>query len=585
MAIHEETRLRPFYCGAVILLLLLSVGILPFAGLRELFGRESEFAAMLAEISWQNPYPVVHGELLPYRYPLFPLLAKTLMGIFPLSPEWALRLMGFGSLLAIVVVIWNAAARGLRNSEAGAIAAAVTLTSLFMVDRAFWGVPDLLGAAFILGGWMLLFELGMGRNAWWRAWGGATVFLTLAFFTIGPTALLIFLLPIPFMPRPISGWKRLQRLDFILPICLAALLVIVWEAVRIRALPTAPAETVVGLLTHWRNNNVLWILSAPFDLFFRLLPWVLFLYPVFCPAYKVFERKPVFIRFTKTLFWVTAAAILLIPWFRIGDDAKILVPLMGILVAVHYPIFIRRNGTIILRILRPLNVLLLLAAFVVLGYHVLTPQLATVLNQVQAVEGEFLGDIIQTFRNLWIHEEKLLALRPIAIAASCFAMLLSLILIAPVGRRLPVWVQISLMMAVLAQLHWATSWHRQTFDTEYRDRASRIRETLAAQTPTPIADIVIYKTPRAPKFYAEGVYLGARMHQLRSLSELPSADTTIYLLSSDIPTPVAGWRWDEKALLREPYYETYLYLWAGHAVNKDSGIVREPEKKSIHLLP
>lgn len=583
MAIHEETPLKPFWAIAVLVVLLLSVCFLPFIGLRELFGREGEFAAIACEISWRHPFPVAQGELLPYRYPLFPLIARLFMD-FGLSVEWALRGVGFIALTAMAVMTYDSASRALQRVDAGAIAAAVVLTNVFMIDRALWGVPDLLGAALIQAAWLLLFTFGMVMNRWRRAWFAAAVLVTLAFLTVGPGAPFLFIVPILFMTRPFSGLTRLLQPSGLIALISVLSAIAAWEIFRVQGLPEASAHaSIFGIFTHWSNNNFLWFLGAPLDVFLRLLPWSLLIYPAFCPAYKPFEENPIFVRYTKTLFIVVLLMVLLIPWFRISDDAKILIPMFAVLISMQYPIFIRRNGTLILRLLQPLNILLLLGGLLLLGYHSLAPQIAGILTQITPPEQGFTADFLCFFYNIFSQENRLIELHGLSVAMACYVIFLACLLLSPFGRKLPVWAQIALYMAALSQVYWATSYHRKVFDTEQSNTAKRLGYALQSVTKTPISELTLYKEAGSSGLYVEGVYLGAKIVRIRSATEIPRADSQVFLISADVPVPVPNLVWDDKPLFRETYNDKPLFLWLGTPAHSASAL--EPEKKPVLLLP
>lgn len=174
----------------------------------------------------------------------------------------------------------------------------------------------------------------------------------------------------------------------------------------------------------------------------------------------------------------------------------------------------------------------------------------------------------------------------IGIGIACYVIFLALWLLSPAGRKLPVWVQIAFFTAALGQLHWGTTWHRQIFNNEQQARAGRFRAALLTQTQTSPHELTLYKDPRAPSLYAEGVYLGAKIKKLRHLNELPETDSNIYLISNDVPVPVPNRTWDEKPLLRESYRDQTLFLWLGSPVKPDTAPeTREPEKKPVLLLP
>ncbi len=587
MSIHIETPLKPRWEIVVILCVFLCVCFFPFVGIRELFGRESEFAAIATEISFSAPWPIAQGELLPYRYPLFPLLVKSFMNL-GLTPEWAVRLIALFAISGITLFTYLFSIRALKRTDAGAIAAIVVLTNAFVIDRGLWGYPEMLGYAFIHLGWFLWFHFGMMEHKWTLAWTASTAACLLSFATIGPGGALLFVIPLFFMNRPISGRYRLASWGGILSVCAFLIWVMMWELARKQGGQEASDYNTIFGIFNTTHAGVLWRILAPFDVVIRFLPWSLFIYPVFCPAYKQFETNPVFTNYMRNIFVVCLVMIVIIPWFRVADDIRILIPLLGYLVAVHYPVFIRRNGGWISRLLKPVKAVMFLASLLLLLYHFFFPVFAQFLQQNSSTSRiKVSNEILLFFENLWMQFGMLEELKYVSIGIASCCLLLSLILMSRPGRALPLWAQIGLTMATLSLLYWGSNAHRRLFDRSQTEFAFAITDAIRA-TPdyasTPIRDITLYKDPHSPSFYAELVYSGAKIKKMDvdALDQL-NVDTILYF-SDDVPKPLSNYRWDEKPVIRLPHDEKSIFVWRAYPMPTDTEMV-QPETETILLLP
>lgn len=591
MSIHLEQPLKTRTEILVILCVFLCVCFLPFIGFRELFGRECEMVAMAQEISLKAPWPLAQGELLPYRYPLFPLFVKGMLSL-GMPPEWAVRLVSILTLLGMAALTYVAAFRSLKRTEAGAIAAVVILTNAFIIDRGIWGYPDLLGYFFVQSAWVLWFHYGMMEHRWKVAWFLSTLFIVLAFFTIGPGAALFFVVPLFFMRRPISGIFRLSSWGGFLSITFFVIIVLIWAYCRTHflMLQEPVVSKVIWGIFEMETSSILWRIFAPIDVFFRLLPWALFLYPAFCPAYKQFENNPVFTNYTRNIFVVSLLLLFLIPWYRVADDIRILIPPFAFLIALHYPVFIRRNGTLLARILKPIKGLLCFLSLIILFYHLSqNPEFAQYLPLNSTDSAKISNQIMNYFQNIGSNFAFHSDLNPVGVGIAAIAFLISGLLMTRSGRALPLWAQISMIMAIGALLYWGTNTHRRFFNRTQSNFAQLIVDkvnTVLDSSRCPTSDYIIYKDPKMRNLYGELVYAKIPVKKIAfsHLSAL-SADTIIYM-THDVPHPLPNYRWDDNPLLKTNYQDLPLFIWVAHPQSVDSSLLKQKnEKESLLLIP
>ena len=339
MAIFEEKK----PCAGRTICFILVVFALSYSfwdlGMRELFRNESEYAVAAQEMNSFPPLITLHGQMQTGIFPLFPALAKGLSAC-GLPMEFSLRFISVVSLLALVMIVWLACYRtgGIQASAAGA---AVMLSTLLAAEKAVEGYPHMLTALILYSGWLLWFELALGRGNWNLAWIAAGLFGGLAYCNAGVTGLIYFAIPLLIQQRPLNVWTKLRYPG--VPVCLGILALFIllqwlpqWEAKMAMAAPVqqeGPAfsgyfKQLIGFLP---------------DIFFRFLPWSLMLWAPFCSALIPLDPNPLFGKFHRILFLTLGVMLWLNPETR-SRDLLYLTPLLAVLIGEFYWIVVRRYG-------------------------------------------------------------------------------------------------------------------------------------------------------------------------------------------------------------------------------------------------
>ena len=76
------------------------------------------------------------------------------------------------------------------------------------------GYPNTLLVLLIFSGWLLWFYLGQFGGSWNLGWAAVGLFAGLSFYCGGWTALFYFLIPMMFLQRPFTPWRRLTGIGF-----------------------------------------------------------------------------------------------------------------------------------------------------------------------------------------------------------------------------------------------------------------------------------------------------------------------------------------------------------------------------------
>lgn len=534
--IYEERKMN--LAAALILLsaaFLLAVS--PWLlGLRELAWYEGAYTAMIAELDSYLPVLRIHGEPAQGAYPLYPLLAKAL-SCTGLGLEYCLRLIPGISLLILCTVIFITCYRA-AGISAATVGTAVMLSSLVVIDKVPDGLPTLLTALGIFSAWMVWFDFASWRGRWHLAWILTGAIAGLTFYAGGWQALVMLIVPLLFLRRPLSLKGKPRGYGFAIGFLLTALFILLWGGARLKAGFEGPFRPDPDPLPGW-SEYLTQIALFPIDFMIRLFPWSLFVWAPFCPALITLDKNPLLGKYLRTLFSVLVALL----WFTPGLEGRefiYLVPPFAVLLALNYWIAVRRYGVQYQRIIRTAAWILLVCSAAVLFYH-LFPGLRHTLHI------GFPQFSIKTqpvyFFCIWLYP-------------AC-ALLLSLLLIL---RRMqtgtPVWQNLVLLMTAAVLLNWGVIIPSKT-DRSRSELGYALRDALAKETPEPV---LIYKNAVLRGLYSEAFYSGAHVRTMKSVSELPSEEQTIYVLSPDVPArPDRVW----KNIFSREYRRQNLNLWKG----------------------
>ena len=344
--IYEEKKLPP----GMVFLLLCGFFILMYPlwnlGLRDLTRQEGFFAAVAAGIHSFPPDGRIYGELLPHVYPLYPLLIKAL-NCLGISMEFALRLISVASMgaMALMTGIIGSRTAGLHGGAAGAC---VIFSTVLACGEGIEGTPKTLTALLILAGYQCYFN-GNRKGAWSLSWIFLGLFAGLAFYCEGFKALVYLFLPMLFLSRPFTPYRRMNHGGFVLGILLLTAFLLCWLIPRWA--PDSSSEWIPWTgYTHF-SDYISEVLYRPVKGCLLLVPWIFFLYAPFCPALIEIDQNPLYSKYLRTLFLVGVCIYILDPF---GEEADLfyLLPAVALLTGLNYDIVVRRHGHFFNKLLR-----------------------------------------------------------------------------------------------------------------------------------------------------------------------------------------------------------------------------------------
>ncbi len=542
---HYEEKICPHWYCLVVLAFAFIIFYWPmYLDDRELFRHEAYYAAQAMEMKEHTiPITSAHGVVIQNSYPLFPWLASQCHQHLGMSMEFALRFISVMALAAIAGLVAGASGN-VGNIQAATVAAACMMSSNIVLEKAPDGYPDMLMLIFLMSGWLLWFWLGAGRGNWNAAWIVGLFFGGLAFYTNGFVALIYFIVPLIFQRRPLTIWPKLRKPGFIVGLILLLSFVVLWGFPHLmfaRTLPFRymPVETkhFYGYLEH--------LISFPFDVAFRLLPWTLFAWAPFCAAFFPLDKSPIFSRFLRTIF----ISLFMILWLSPYTDARdilVLVPPVSIMTGLWYWLIIRRYGFGLARVAKLAPYLLLACGLVIIGFY-LVPE-------------EWWLPFVQlsrkiTFKNNWNH---LL----FGTGGGLLAIILGLMVYRYVIRRridMSIWMLVMLLAAGPMLFIWCIARPYRAQESGRRDMGIELRQALSSQGVN--YEETIYKAAILD-LYGECYYMGGKVKKIFSLSELPEEEKTVYLISTSFPEYPRR-RWKNLLPAQKTYHGQRICLWQG----------------------
>ncbi len=512
-------------------------------GDKELYWQEGQFAAEAVELRGFFSGVTAHGELIGTGFPLFPLLAGWLNEA-GMPMESALRLLSLLPVLGVAVWVF-ALGRSVGGSGCGGAAAAVWLTSNIVMEKCLDGYPEMAMIFFVCGGQFIWFTLGQGYNHWNWAWAAAGAFAALAFLSGGFPALGYFAFPFIFMRRPLSVKSKLNRPGAAVGAALIFLTVACW----LHPYLAAGEDGRTGFfdfstLSRYYSH----LLTFPVDAVWRLLPWSLLAWPVFCAAYRPLDPAPIFSRFLRTL--VIAGFFML--WFSPFSDVRdiaLLAPALSILIAVNYSLLMRRHGHVYRKLFRPVPYLAMLCGMLTVGFFLMDETMFSGVSEYVTVPWGKLDFRLE--REAMVY----------GIASGTLMFLIGFYLLCR-RNSVPMWVAGALMMLTPMLFYWSVARPFSAQKSFRRDFAAELRRDLGSRNPA-----LIYKLNIAG-LYGECFYLGIPVKSIGDLSEIPAGEDEVYLLATGFPQlPERGWvKISDKKLMDASDDEKPLQLYCGKLV-------------------
>lgn len=535
--IYEEKK----YSRWMIITLLCAFFVImyPFwdLGLRDLTREEGFSAAVVSGITSFPPSCFVHGELVSYVYPLYPLLTKILTSL-GLSMAFALRLISVLSLggLSLMTGIIGYRMAGLH---AGAAASCAVFCSALACGTAVEGSGRFLTALLIFAGHQAWFNAGRGKGSWSAGWIFVGLFAGLAFYCEGVKALFYFFLPMIFFMRPYTPYRRFNHSGFLLGILLFAAFILCW--IIPRWMPEGGSGWIPEAEYTSLTGYALFLLEKPLKACLLLMPFLIFAFAPFCPALIEIDRNPLYSKYLRVIFVVSACIYILNPFGKEGD----LVYLLGsfsLLIGLNYDIVVRRHGDLLCKLLQfavAAGILLCVGGVIFL---LMQDQILLSLG----MDGKYLrgreGDT------------ETLALVKLACGILCGGAAGILI-----HRRSAVFVIILLTITIYTSFFWAIVNPYRCGERSRSRLGYALRDSLQnSYSP----GMTVYKDDAIAGLYSECHYLGTKIKSVSFNSADFPRDKQVFLLSvRNIQPPDTSRSWTR--ITDVIYKNQNLYMWKG----------------------
>ncbi|HJO95492.1 MAG TPA: glycosyltransferase family 39 protein [Victivallales bacterium] len=517
-------------------------------GLRELLGEEGKFAAMALDMNIFNPSTIAHGETLSNCFPLYPWVAAIVYKL-GFGLEVGLRGISVVCLATLGVIVFQTSKKNSGFQEA-VVSTVFMIANIVVFEKAIDGNPFLLAVIFLFLGWLTWYEYGAIQGNWNKAWVVSFIFCGLAFYTIGWIAIFYYFLPLIFMRRPLTLWKKLDNNGFKFGIFIVAFFILLWLIPRLITAIEYPLNST-PLDLQITNDYIIQIIFFPITFATEIIPWTIIVWPAFCVAYYPLDHNPIFSRFLRTIS-ISLFAFLWINPFTETRDFMILVPPLAVLAGVHYKILIRRYGFTLHKLLNFLTIILLVLSIMAFILFLLPKTWWSESSILNYIHNVFFTEGIRFFFTLstW------------GIIQTGASVLIGITTIVLHKIKLSVWLHGLCVCLMFMLCFWAVTYPYRSQSNDARVTAKSIIKPMGKTYNT---DITLYKGPEIADIYVLGCYLHCHLKKIYKYSELPKNTETVYVLSLNQPVfPSRQW-----TLISSQYYKNkMLYLWKGVSVNK-----------------
>jgi Dolichyl-phosphate-mannose-protein mannosyltransferase len=542
MSVYKETPFKKSYAIFFIVIVFIVMYPLWLLGDRELYWNEGLYAVESTGIEYWFPVARAHGIMQTNSFPLFPWLARLLHELSGLPITFILRGIAVAALGGIIALVWHTTRR-VAGTKAATVAAAVMMSTSIIFEKTLDGYPEMGGMLFLTIAWLLWFYLGTIKNNWSLAWVAGYFFCGLAFYTIGWTAIIIFTVPLIFMRRPLTIWPKLRKPGFFAGLMLLVGFVMLWF---FPYLQNSQALSFLSFPTNTWGNYLVHLLTFPFEVVFRFLPWSIIAWAPFCVALIPLDKTPVFSRFLRTI----AYSLFFLIWLNPSADSRniiFLVPPVAILSGIYYPIVIRRYGKQFQLVLKYLSFLAIATGIIVIAAYLLPTTWWSSLVSMKRGMG-------------FVTNPKYLLL---SLFYGCMICSIGIWLCSKMGK-VRIWQLILLLTLCVTTFFWAIMYPYRAQDKGKSNLGSEIRETL--ENSNVPHNTLIYKIDIVD-LYGECYYSGYRVQRIISLNDIPDYKPVIYLLSLGFPG-MPERRWTNLFPPNKKYRGKDLRLWKGEKISK-----------------
>jgi 4-amino-4-deoxy-L-arabinose transferase-like glycosyltransferase len=412
----------------LLLILLCPLLYFPNLGLREL--RPSE--ALLGTIGYEMGETLdlmqtrAHGEHVD-AFPMYPWLV-TVCSALRHPTGFTTRLPAVLAVLGMALLSAYVAHRA-SGPLAAVVAVAMVVSNGACLRVGGRAQTETVLAFWLSAGWFSWYRLGQEKKRWTTAWLVACLCVFAGACTAGGRAVAYFYLPYFFMKRPVRGRQRLLLPAHLLGFGVLAGLLLAWLTVVPQQpfMPWNVLKEVPNVSGGYLRDLVLF----PGKCAVYLLPWTFLAWTPFCLAYRPLERSPIFFRYLRTIVF----SAFMFAWFLPRVSPLSLLPVLcplAVMTGMHFEVLVRRHRKPLMRLIRVLRYIGMVCsgcALAVLFLHFLGVVSLRHFPAVSAVLGAALL-MVSLCGSIWLRTRS--------------------------GKHLPVWLQLTVTVAVLRLCWMAT---------------------------------------------------------------------------------------------------------------------------------
>jgi len=534
--IYKEIKLKPIQAYLFIFVSSLLLFSPWQIGIKELFRNESYYAAMISDIS-NSSFFTIHSSITSIS-PLFAYIAYILTEL-GLEVELSIRLIGLLSIFCLSCLAYFATSRSIASRTGGFVAASVVLSSFLIIQKSLHNSIFFAGVLPISLGWFFLFHFGIRKHSWRRAWGFSLFFALLGVLFLGYSALFYFCLPLIFMRRPLTIWKRLHFIHFYIPFTLLIMIIFIWlyltrNSIKISSFTFNNEHFILNYLSH--------LIKYPFEIMLRFMPWSLIGWAPFCITFQNMDKRPIISRYLRIIF----ISLFFYFWFNPYTNSTyyiLLITPFAVMCGINYQVVIRKYGCIFLKTIKYIAIGIAFLALASLLYFLLPSEW---LSSYELSKGH-------------IFREAYRASSIVKLSLSCIICLF--LILYKKHKFKTIWTNITLLSIAFVLIFWAVKIPYESQSVYKRTCAIQIKETIK-EYPKLNDYKIIYKKDSL-SLYGTSYYSGFQFISISDLEKLPKKRNVIYL-TDEIPTTKRKW---EK--LGEILYKKHkLSIWLGKIEEK-----------------
>lgn len=506
---------------------------------RELYWQEGYFAAQAMEMDYFMPMTFAHGMVIQNSFPLFPWNAAVLHNEFGVPMEMTLRFISIFSLGVIAVLVWFAAGSA-GGTQAAAVAAAMMISTSVVIEKSIEGYPNTLMLLALTAAWLSWFMLGVGRSNWSGAWAASLFFASLAFYTSGFSALIYFFFPMIFMRRPLTIWTKMNKPGFYIGLAVLVGFIMLWAFPHIMFANTFPFKSL-DFETNSISNYIEHLLTFPFDVAIRLMPWMLLAWAPFCVEYFPLDKTPIFSRFLRIIV-ISLFFLLWISPFTEPRDIMILIPPLAIMTGINYWLVVRRYGDKFLMLMKLLSFPVFIVGGIIIIFYLLP--------------ADWWNSIFSLQKGIGFRTNPKYIIIGMAWGMLAVAMGIALI---HVKIRPYIWSYILIIVCAVMFFFWSLIHPYKSQDQTRKNMGWELRAALSAEGVT--EKDTVYTGPNLG-LYGECFYMGGKVVTVNSIEEIPADQKVVYLISTEFPQ-VPERRWRNLLPNQKTYKDKRICLWQG----------------------